>query len=49
MEEKIKCKDCGEEFTITANELKWYEEKGFTAPKRCKKCRNVRKNQKERR
>ena len=39
---KIKCQDCGEEFTFTENEQKFYEEKGFVPPKRCKACRNAR-------
>lgn len=43
MEQKIKCKDCGETFTITQEELKWYEDKGFKPPKRCKSCRKFRK------
>lgn len=45
MEDKIiKCQDCGREFTFTVNEQKFYEEKGFTPPKRCKACRDARKN-----
>lgn len=36
---KITCKDCGKEFTISEQEQKWYEEKGFQMPKRCPKCR----------
>jgi len=33
------CKDCGQEFTFTANEQEFYAEKGFTnEPQRCKSC-----------
>ncbi len=40
----IKCVDCGEEFTFTANEQAFYAEKGFTnEPKRCKVCRDKKK------
>ena len=39
---KIQCKDCGEVFDFTENEQKFYEEKGFVPPKRCKACRNAR-------
>lgn len=39
------CKDCGAEFTFTAGEQEFYAEKGFTnEPKRCKNCRDARKN-----
>ena len=49
MEDKtVKCKDCGDNFVITADEQKWYAEKGFKEPKRCKSCRDARKNQIER-
>lgn len=40
---QIKCQDCGEEFTFTINDQKFYEEKGFTPPKRCRNCRIMRK------
>lgn len=42
----IKCIDCGEEFTFTAGEQAFYKEKGLTnEPKRCKECRNKKKEQ----
>ena len=41
----IVCKDCGQEFTFTANEQEFFAEKGFTnEPQRCKKCRDARKS-----
>lgn len=44
----IKCVDCGQEFLFTANEQRFYQEKGFTnEPKRCKACRDKRKAEKE--
>ena len=40
----IVCKDCGQEFTFTANEQEFFAEKGFTnEPQRCKSCRDARK------
>lgn len=39
---ELKCQDCGNTFTFTVNEQKFYEEKGFVPPKRCKSCRNAR-------
>jgi len=42
----IKCIDCGEEFIFTANEQRFYQEKGFTnEPKRCKSCRDKKKQE----
>ena len=40
---KIKCIDCKEGFTFSEKDQKFYEEKGFNPPKRCKSCRNARK------
>lgn len=40
---KIKCLDCGEEFLFSVNEQRFYEEKGFLPPKRCKSCREIKK------
>lgn len=40
---KIKCQDCGEEFIFSERDQKFYEEKGFLPPKRCRFCRNARK------
>lgn len=39
-----KCKDCGTQFTITEENQKWFEEKGFHLPERCVECRKKRKN-----
>lgn len=39
------CAECGQNFTFTAREQEFYAEKGFTnEPKRCKNCRDARKN-----
>jgi hypothetical protein len=39
----IQCLDCGDTFTWTEKEQRFYQEKGFTEPKRCRACRTVRK------
>lgn len=40
----LTCKDCGEEFTFTAEEQEFYKEKGFeNQPQRCKACRMKKK------
>lgn len=38
---KAICKDCGQEFTITAGEPDWYVRRAWDIPKRCKKCRDA--------
>lgn len=38
----IKCQGCGREFVFTVNDQKFYKEKNFTEPKRCKSCRTIR-------
>lgn len=51
MDKTIKCKECGKEFTFTANEQQFYLERGFVdadgkvnEPVRCKDCRDAKKN-----
>lgn len=44
----IKCLDCGQEFIFSARDQAFYAEKGFTnEPKRCKECRQKRKQDKK--
>lgn len=48
MENKtIICKDCGKEFEYTVGEQKFFEERGFSAPIRCKECRAAKKTRNE--
>ena len=42
---KGKCKDCGAEFRMSYNEVHFYQERGFQPPKRCKHCRELRRQQ----
>lgn len=37
------CKECGEKFELTDQDLAWYKEKGFSEPKRCRSCRALRR------
>lgn len=39
-----KCVDCGKEFEITNNQYDFYTSKGFEISKRCKSCRDAKKN-----
>jgi DNA replicative helicase MCM subunit Mcm2 (Cdc46/Mcm family) len=44
-EQRLTCADCGREFTFTADEQAFFREKGFSPPKRCKECRQAKKEQ----
>ena len=48
-DKKLVCEDCKEEFVFTASEQEFYQEKGFSEPKRCKVCRDKRKQEKRNR
>lgn len=39
----LKCKDCGKTFVFTADDQKYFAEKGYLPPKRCKSCRYIRR------
>jgi len=41
----LTCRDCGQEFTFTAGEQAFYQERGFSEPQRCPSCRASRKAQ----
>lgn len=44
---ELTCGDCGCTFIFTAGEQEFYDQKGFTAPKRCNNCRTAMKNRKK--
>lgn len=39
----IKCGDCTKEFVFTEKERIFYDDKGLVPPKRCRTCRDIRK------
>jgi CxxC-x17-CxxC domain-containing protein len=39
----LDCVDCGSLFTFTAGEQAYYQERGFSDPKRCPSCRAARR------
>jgi CxxC-x17-CxxC domain-containing protein len=41
----LTCRDCGQQFTFTAGEQAFYQERGFSEPQRCPACRQARKAQ----
>lgn len=43
MTEKNICKECGEEFLISEGEKLFYDERELAYPKRCKSCRQAKK------
>jgi predicted RNA-binding Zn-ribbon protein involved in translation (DUF1610 family) len=42
-ETEKKCIDCKNKFTLELGEIKFYNQKGYDLPKRCKKCRELKK------
>jgi CxxC-x17-CxxC domain-containing protein len=42
---QLTCGDCGQEFTFTTEEQAFFRERGYSTPKRCKACRQARKNE----
>ena len=40
---QLTCSDCGREFSFTAADQSFYQERGYSAPKRCKSCRQAKK------
>ena len=39
----LQCADCGKSFTFTAGEQEFYQERGYSEPRRCGDCRAARK------
>ncbi|PAV30441.1 hypothetical protein CIL05_06925 [Virgibacillus profundi] len=44
----IMCKECNKNILLKAGEIKFYLNKGFNLPKRCKSCRKKRKQKQNR-
>ena len=40
----LTCSDCGQDFTFTAADQAFFQERGYSTPKRCKPCRMAKKN-----
>ena len=41
---QLTCSDCGQDFTFTAADQTFFQERGYSTPKRCKPCRTAKKN-----
>jgi CxxC-x17-CxxC domain-containing protein len=44
-DQQLVCSDCGQPFTFTADDQEFFRERGYSAPKRCKTCRQAKKNE----
>lgn len=42
-DQQITCSDCGKTFVFSVRDQQYYSERGFSAPKRCRDCRQKRK------
>ena len=42
---QLTCSDCGQEFTFTSDDQAFFQERGYSVPKRCKSCRQAKKNE----
>lgn len=47
-DQTIKCVDCGNDFQFTDRDQEFFASKGFTPPKRCRPCRDIKKQAKVR-
>jgi putative zinc ribbon protein len=44
----LKCVDCNSDFIFSDRDQAFFQQKGFTDPKRCKPCRDIKKQSKVR-
>ena len=40
----LRCSECGQEFVFTASEQQFFQERGYSSPKRCKSCRQAKQS-----
>ena len=44
---QLTCSDCGQDFTFTADDQAFFRDRGYSSPKRCKPCRQAKKNEQQ--
>ena len=44
-DQELTCSDCGQTFTFTSEDQDFFRERGYSTPKRCKNCRQAKKNE----
>ena len=42
---QLTCSDCGQEFSFSSEDQAFFRERGYSTPKRCKACRQAKKDQ----
>jgi CxxC-x17-CxxC domain-containing protein len=42
---QLTCSDCGQNFTFSGDDQEFFRERGYSTPKRCKPCRQAKKNE----
>jgi CxxC-x17-CxxC domain-containing protein len=42
---QLTCSDCGQDFTFTSADQQFFQERGYSTPKRCKPCRQAKKSE----
>jgi hypothetical protein len=40
----LRCSECGQEFVFTAMDQQYFQERGYSSPKRCKRCRQAKQS-----
>lgn len=46
-DQQLTCSDCGQEFTFSSEDQAFFRERGYSVPKRCKACRQAKKNEQQ--
>lgn len=41
---QLTCSDCGQDFVFSASDQAFFQERGYSTPKRCRACRTAKKN-----
>jgi len=44
-DQELMCSDCGQSFTFSAEDQAFFNERGYSTPKRCKPCRQAKKQE----
>jgi len=44
-DQELMCSDCGQSFTFSAEDQAFFNERGYSTPKRCKQCRQAKKQE----
>jgi CxxC-x17-CxxC domain-containing protein len=44
-DQQLICSDCGQSFTFSVDDQAFFHERGYSAPKRCKLCRQAKKQE----